>query len=68
MIGKGERSQAVKDIIQQQQGLYLIAIGGAGALYGSCVLESRCIAWEDLGTEAVYELQVKDFPVYVGNQ
>jgi len=66
MIGKGERGLAVREIIQSHSGLYLIAIGGAGALYGSCVSAMRCIAWDDLGAEAVYELQVKDFPVYVG--
>jgi len=66
MIGKGNRTQQVKDDIKQHSGLYLVAIGGAGALYGSCVTACRCVAWEDLGTEAVYELQVQNFPVYVG--
>jgi len=66
MIGKGNRNQQVKDDIKQHSGLYLVAIGGAGALYGSCVTACRCVAWEDLGTEAVYELQVQNFPVYVG--
>jgi len=66
MIGKGNRSAEVQALIKHHAGLYLVAIGGAGALYGSCVTASRCVAWEDLGTEAVYELQVRDFPVYVG--
>jgi fumarate hydratase subunit beta len=65
MIGKGERSTSVRDLITAQNGVYLIAIGGAGALYGKCVVSSRCIAWEDLGAEAVYELEVREFPVYL---
>ncbi|MCL2063462.1 MAG: FumA C-terminus/TtdB family hydratase beta subunit [Candidatus Cloacimonetes bacterium] len=66
MIGKGNRSIEVIELIKQHKGIYLVAIGGAGALYGKTVLKSRCIAWEDLGTEAIYELEVKDFPCYVG--
>ena len=65
MIGKGERSNEVKEQITLHNGLYLMAIGGAGALYGQCVQNCRCIAYEDLGAEAIYELEVKDFPCYV---
>jgi fumarate hydratase class I len=64
MIGKGERSPAVYELIKRYGGSYLTAIGGAGALYGKCVKSCRCIAWADLSTEAVYELEVEDFPVY----
>ena len=67
MIGKGERSLKVVELIKKYQGVYLIAIGGAGALYGQCVTRSRCIAWSDLGAEAVYEIEVVDFPCFVGN-
>jgi fumarate hydratase class I len=67
MIGKGERNSVVIDLIQKHNGLYLSAIGGAGALYGKCVKSCRCLAWDDLGTEAVYELEVEDFPVYVSH-
>ena len=66
MIGKGMRSEVVKEQIINHGGLYLIAIGGAGALYGQTVQACRCIAFEDLGPEAIYELEVKDFPCYVG--
>ena len=65
MIGKGERSDKVKEIIKDNNGLYLIAIGGAGALYGKSVKSCRCIAYPELGTEAVYELDVEDFVCYV---
>ena len=67
MIGKGERNTEVTDLIKQYNGLYLIAIGGAGALYAKCVEDCNCIAYEDLGAEAIYELRVKKFPVYVWN-
>jgi len=66
MIGKGDRSVEVSNLLIKYKGVYLIAIGGAGALYGKSVLKSQCVAWEDLGTEAVYELTVKDFPCFVG--
>ena len=66
MIGKGNRSNEVIELIKKHNGIYLIAIGGAGALYGKCVQKCSCLAWEDLGPEAVYELDVVDFPCYVG--
>ena len=66
MIGKGKRNQQTIDLIKQYKGVYLIAIGGAGAMYASCVINKKCLVWEDLGTEAIYELTVKDFPCYVG--
>ena len=65
MIGKGERSREVVEQIKVNKGLYLVAIGGAGALYGRCVEDCKCIGYEDLGAEAIYELEVKRFPVYV---
>jgi len=66
MIGKGERNADVKEQIGLHKGLYLIAIGGAGALYGQCVKSCKCVAFEDLGAEAIYELDVENFPCYVG--
>lgn len=66
MIGKGSRNQEVKDLIEKYNGVYLIATGGAGALYAKCVSSCKCIAWEDLGAEAVYELEVVNFPCFVG--
>ena len=65
MIGKGKRSQAVMDGIVKNEAVYFAAIGGAGALLSKCILSSEVIAYEDLGTEAIRKLEVKDFPVVV---
>lgn len=65
MIGKGRRSQAVIDAIIRNGAVYFAAIGGAGALLSKSVVSAKVIAWDDLGTEAVRELQVRDFPAIV---
>ena len=65
MIGKGKRSQAVKDAIVRNQAVYFAAVGGAGALLSKSILSSEVIAYDDLGTEAIRKLEVKDFPVIV---
>ncbi len=65
MIGKGKRSQEVKDAIVRNGSVYFVAVGGAGALLSKCILSSEVIAYDDLGTEAIRKLQVKDFPVIV---
>lgn len=65
MIGKGKRSQEVKDAIVRNGGVYFAAVGGAGALLSKSILSSEVIAYEDLGTEAIRKLEVKDFPVIV---
>lgn len=65
MIGKGKRSQAVKDAIIRNDSVYFAAVGGAGALLSKRILYSEVIAYEDLGTEAIRRLEVKDFPVIV---
>ena len=65
MIGKGKRSQEVKDAIVRNGSVYFAAVGGAGALLSECILSSEVIAYDDLGTEAIRKLQVKDFPVIV---
>ena len=67
MIGKGKRSQEVKDAIVRNGSVYFAAVGGAGALLSKCILSSEVIAYDDLGTEAIRKLQVKDFPVIVVN-
>ena len=64
-IGKGDRGEAVQEAIRQCKGLYLSALGGCGALYQSCVKSSRCIGYHDLVSEAIYELEIEDFPVFV---
>lgn len=65
MIGKGKRSQEVKDAIVRNGAVYFAAVGGAGALLSKSVLSSEVIAYDDLGTEAIRRLEVKDFPVIV---
>lgn len=65
MIGKGKRSQAVKDAIVRNGAVYFAAVGGAGALLSRSITSSQVIAYDDLGTEAIRKLTVKDFPVIV---
>lgn len=65
MIGKGKRSQEVKDAIVRNKAVYFAAVGGAGALLSKSIVYSEVIAYEDLGTEAIRKLEVKDFPVIV---
>ena len=65
MIGKGKRSQAVKDAIIRNGAVYFAAVGGAGALLSKSILSSEMVAYDDLGTEAIRKLKVKDFPVIV---
>ncbi len=65
MIGKGKRTEDVKEAIIRNKAVYFAAVGGAGALLSKSILSSEVIAYEDLGTEAIRRLQVKDFPVIV---
>ncbi len=65
MIGKGKRSHDVEEAIKRNGCVYFAAVGGAGALLSKCIVDARVIAYEDLGTEAIRELQVVDFPVIV---
>lgn len=65
MIGKGKRSEAVKDAIVRNGAVYFAAVGGAGALLSKSIIKSEVIAYEDLGTEAVRKLEVENFPVIV---
>ncbi len=65
MIGKGRRSEAVKEAIIRNQAVYFAAVGGAGALLSRAITSSQIIAYDDLGTEAIRKLEIKDFPVIV---
>ena len=65
MIGKGARSQEVVDAVRECGAVYLGAVGGAGALMARCVESAEVIAYEDLGTEAVRRLVVKEMPLTV---
>ena len=65
MIGKGRRSTEVIDSIIKNKAVYFAAVGGAGALLSRSIISSKIIAYEDLGTEAIRELEVSNFPVIV---
>jgi fumarate hydratase subunit beta len=65
MIGKGNRSQEVVSSIQRNKAVYFAATGGIGALLAKTIKSAQVIAYEDLGPEAIYCLEVEDFPVIV---
>ena len=65
MIGKGKRSEEVIKAMQKEGAVYFAAIGGAGALLSKCITKAEVIAYDDLGTEAIRKLEVKDLPVIV---
>ncbi|MCX7882155.1 MAG: FumA C-terminus/TtdB family hydratase beta subunit [Brevinematales bacterium] len=64
-MGKGPRSPSVQEACAQYGAVYLITFGGAGAFLAKHILSQRLVAYPDLGTEAIYELTVKDFPAIV---
>jgi len=66
MIGKGERSPEVKDAIKKHACVYFIATGGIGALLSMKVKSAKAILFKELGPEAVFKLEVRDFPLIVG--
>lgn len=65
MIGKGQRSQAVMQAMQEYPAVYFAAVGGAAALMASCVTDCQVIAWDDLGPESVKRLTLLDLPLVV---
>lgn len=65
MIGKGLRNQEVTDSIVKHKGVYLAAIGGAAALMARCVKSAKVIAFEELGPEAIRELEIEKLPLIV---
>jgi len=66
-IGKGSRSQEVKDSLKKYKGVYMAAVGGAGALISQSIVEAEVIAYPELGPEAIRRVKVKDFPCIVIN-
>lgn len=66
MIGKGDRSEAVRSAIKRHKAVYFLAYAGCGALIAGYVTGARPVAFKDLGPEAVYRLEVRGFPVIVG--
>jgi len=67
MIGKGSRSDMVKESIQQYRAAYFGGLGGAGAFLARRITAVDLVAYEDLGTEAIRRLEVEDFPAIVIN-
>jgi fumarate hydratase subunit beta len=67
MIGKGVRSQEVKNALKKYKAVYMAAVGGAGALISKTIVKSEVIAYPELGPEAILRLEVKDFPATVIN-
>lgn len=65
-IGKGPRSDEVREAIAETGSLYLCAVGGAGALAAKCVTSVEVIAYDDLGCESVKKMTVSDLPLFVG--
>ena len=65
MIGKGKRNKEVIDSMVKNKAVYFAAVGGAGALLSKKIKASKVIAYDDLGTEAIRELYVEEFPAIV---
>ena len=65
-LGKGERSREVYEACVDTHSVYFAAVGGAAALLAQCVISSEVVAYDDLGTEALRRIEVKDLPVFVG--
>jgi len=65
MIGKGDRSKEVVEAMKSCGAVYFAATGGAGALIAQRIKSSTCVAYEELGPEAIYRMEVEDFPLVV---
>ena len=65
-IGKGPRSEEIREAIKETGSLYLCAVGGAGALAAKCISSVEVIAYDDLGCESVKKMTLSDLPLFVG--
>ncbi|MBI5554262.1 MAG: fumarate hydratase C-terminal domain-containing protein [Elusimicrobia bacterium] len=66
IIGKGQIGEAVRRAIKEYKAVYFISPGGCGALLAEKVKKNTLVAYKDLGCEAIYKLEIEDFPVIVG--
>lgn len=66
LIGKGRRSPQVTSALKKYKAVYFLTYAGCGALLSGYVKKAKPVAYEDLGPEAIYRLEVKDFPLIVG--
>ena len=62
MVGKGEMSEETRIAIEEKKAIYFAAIGGAGAFYGNAIRQCELVAFPDLLSEAIYKMQIEDFP------
>ncbi len=67
MIGKGNRSPEVRELLKRYRAVYFAAVGGVATLLQKHIKSSELVAYEDLGTEAIRRLYVEEFPVIVAN-
>jgi fumarate hydratase subunit beta len=65
MIGKGRRNERIKELLQKYRSVYLVSMGGISAYLSTKVKEIKTTAYSDLGAEAIYEIKVEDFPLFV---
>jgi fumarate hydratase subunit beta len=66
-IGKGRRGKDVRDALKKHKAVYFAATGGAGALLSKHIKAAKVKAYEELGPEAIFELEVHNFPLIVAN-
>ena len=66
MVAKGNRSKAVTDACKKHGGFYLCSVGGEGAVLAQdCIKKVECIAYPELGMEAIWRIEVVDFPAFI---
>lgn len=66
MIGKGRRSREVCEVIKEEGAIYFLTLGGAGALLAQRIKKAEIVAYPEFGPEAIYRIEVEDFPLIVG--
>jgi fumarate hydratase subunit beta len=65
MIGKGDRGEQANQLIRRYGALYLCAVGGISAVLNQHIVSCETFLWPELGAEAIFRMEVKDFPCYV---
>ncbi|VFS48668.1 Fumarate hydratase class I, anaerobic [Budvicia aquatica] len=66
MLAKGNRGQQVTDACHKHGGFYLGSIGGSAAILAQDYIESlTCLEYPELGMEAVWKMEVKNFPAFI---
>ncbi len=66
-IGKGRRGKDVIEAMKKYKAVYFVAVGGAAVLISKKIRRAEIVAYEDLGPEAIYRLDVEEFPLFVAN-